>query len=75
MARTFNCGIGMVAIVGEAEADGVAEALEFAGETVIRIGRIESGQRGCTVAAVPAAGARPGLVRHLPCVTRAASQS
>jgi phosphoribosylformylglycinamidine cyclo-ligase len=49
MARTFNCGIGMVAIVGEAEADSVTQALESAGETVVRIGRIEAGLRGCTV--------------------------
>jgi phosphoribosylformylglycinamidine cyclo-ligase len=49
MARTFNCGIGMALIVGEAEADGVAAALEGAGETVFRIGRVEAGQRGCTV--------------------------
>jgi phosphoribosylformylglycinamidine cyclo-ligase len=49
MARTFNCGIGMVAIVGEAEVDAVAQTLESAGETVVRIGRIDAGQRGCTV--------------------------
>jgi phosphoribosylformylglycinamidine cyclo-ligase len=49
MARTFNCGIGMVAIVAADEADGVARALETAGETVFEIGRIEAGQRGCTV--------------------------
>ena len=49
MARTFNCGIGMALIVGEAEVDGVAAALEGAGETVFRIGRVEAGQRGCTV--------------------------
>ncbi|HEX6661337.1 MAG TPA: AIR synthase-related protein, partial [Sphingomicrobium sp.] len=49
MARTFNCGIGMAVTVGESEADGVATALENVGETVFRIGRIEPGQRGCTV--------------------------
>jgi phosphoribosylformylglycinamidine cyclo-ligase len=49
MARTFNCGIGMVVIVGEAEADRITEALEAAGETVHSIGRIEAGERGCTV--------------------------
>src|SRR5829696_6852538 len=49
MARTFNCGIGMVAIVTEADADALTEQLEQAGETVHRIGAIESGQRGCTV--------------------------
>ena len=49
MARTFNCGIGMTVIVAEGEADSVTSALEGAGETVHRIGRIETGRRGCTV--------------------------
>ncbi|MBV9528481.1 phosphoribosylformylglycinamidine cyclo-ligase [Sphingomonas sp.] len=49
MARTFNCGIGMVAIVGSGEAAGVTAALKAAGETVTEIGRIKSGRRGCTV--------------------------
>jgi phosphoribosylformylglycinamidine cyclo-ligase len=49
MARTFNCGIGMVAIVAAGEVEAVAQELEQAGETVHRIGRIESGKRGCTV--------------------------
>ena len=49
MARTFNCGIGMVAIVAASEAQAVEQQLEKAGETVHRIGHIESGKRGCTV--------------------------
>ena len=49
MARTFNCGIGMVVIVSADEADSVMAALEQAGETVFRIGAIEVGQRGCAV--------------------------
>ena len=49
MARTFNCGIGMIAIVAREEAKAVAAALEQAGETVFRIGTVEAGQRGCTV--------------------------
>jgi len=49
MARTFNCGIGMVAIVAADDAAGVTAALEGAGETVLEIGRIDAGQRGCTV--------------------------
>jgi phosphoribosylformylglycinamidine cyclo-ligase len=49
MARTFNCGIGMAAIVAPDGADTVAARLEGAGESVFQIGRIEAGQRGCTV--------------------------
>jgi len=49
MARTFNCGIGMVAIVDPNEADAASNALEGAGKTVFEIGRIEEGPRGCTV--------------------------
>ncbi|WP_174292963.1 phosphoribosylformylglycinamidine cyclo-ligase, partial [Sphingomonas bacterium] len=49
MARTFNCGIGMVAIVAAADADAVTAALEQAGETMFRIGAIEAGTKGCTV--------------------------
>jgi phosphoribosylformylglycinamidine cyclo-ligase len=49
MARTFNCGVGMVLAVAADEADGVARDLEAAGETVFRVGHIEAGERGCTV--------------------------
>ena len=49
MARTFNCGIGMVAIVAPDDADDVTAALSDAGETVFTIGRVEPGARGCTV--------------------------
>ncbi len=49
MARTFNCGIGMVAVVGAVRVDAVLAALEAAGETVFTIGQIDAGDRGCTV--------------------------
>ncbi len=49
MARTFNCGIGMVVIVSADEAEAVTAALEAAHETVFTIGRIETGSHGCTV--------------------------
>ncbi|MBX9880484.1 MAG: phosphoribosylformylglycinamidine cyclo-ligase [Sphingomonas sp.] len=49
LARTFNCGIGMVAVVAEHEAAGVTAALEAQGERVFRIGQVEAGPRGCTV--------------------------
>ena len=49
MARTFNCGIGMVLAVPAELAHEVAAELEAAGEAVSRIGEIVEGQRGCTV--------------------------
>jgi phosphoribosylformylglycinamidine cyclo-ligase len=49
LARTFNCGIGMVAIVREQDAALASAALEQAGERVFRIGSIEAGAKGCTV--------------------------
>jgi phosphoribosylformylglycinamidine cyclo-ligase len=49
LARTFNCGIGMVAIVAPEQAEAVTASLEAAGERVHAIGRIEAGPPGCTV--------------------------
>ncbi len=49
MARTFNCGVGMVAIVDANDVTMITAALEAAGETVFPIGRIEAGTHGCTV--------------------------
>ncbi len=49
MARTFNCGVGMVLAVAHNDVHGVVEELETAGETVMRIGEIVPGPRGCTV--------------------------
>lgn len=49
MARTFNCGVGMVLAVEEADVPAITHSLEAAGETVLTIGRIEPGTRGCTV--------------------------
>lgn len=40
MMRTFNCGIGMIAVVGAGQAAQVAAVLQEAGETVTPIGRI-----------------------------------
>jgi phosphoribosylformylglycinamidine cyclo-ligase len=42
MHRVFNCGIGMVVIVSEAVAAQATRLLSDAGETVYRIGRIET---------------------------------
>jgi phosphoribosylformylglycinamidine cyclo-ligase len=44
MHRVFNCGIGMVVVVAEADAQRAINLLGTAGETVYRIGRIETRQ-------------------------------
>ena len=49
MARTFNCGIGMILAVSADRAEAVAADLRAAGESVHVVGRIEAGERGCTV--------------------------
>jgi phosphoribosylformylglycinamidine cyclo-ligase len=49
MARTFNCGIGMVAIVSLSDVSFVTEELKKAGEFAVMIGRVDAGTRGCTV--------------------------
>ncbi|WP_374443623.1 phosphoribosylformylglycinamidine cyclo-ligase [Stella sp.] len=53
MARTFNCGIGMVAVVAAAEADRIQARLTAAGVPTHRIGSVvprAAGGAGCTVA-------------------------
>ena len=49
LARTFNCGIGMVLAVDPGDAEDVIAALTESGETLHRIGRIIPGARGCDV--------------------------
>ncbi|MFN3552158.1 MAG: phosphoribosylformylglycinamidine cyclo-ligase [Novosphingobium meiothermophilum] len=49
MARTFNCGIGMILAVDADGADQLAADLAAAGETVWRVGEIVRGEKGCTV--------------------------
>jgi phosphoribosylformylglycinamidine cyclo-ligase len=43
MYRTFNCGIGMVAIVSADDADQAEQLLTAQGESVYRIGRVTEG--------------------------------
>ena len=49
MARTFNCGIGMVLVVAADVATAVQADLIAVGEEVHVIGSVEAGPRGCTV--------------------------
>ena len=49
MARTFNCGIGMVLVVGADRAPEVLRELADVGEMAWVIGAIEPGEKGCTV--------------------------
>ena len=46
MHRVFNCGIGMVVIVAEADAGAAMQLLAAAGEKVYHIGRIEARGEG-----------------------------
>lgn len=49
MARTFNCGVGMVLAVAPSKVELVRSRLEEAGEEVLAVGRIVDGDKGCTV--------------------------
>jgi phosphoribosylformylglycinamidine cyclo-ligase len=46
MLRTFNCGIGMIAVVEPARADAVAAVLAREGETVTRLGEVVAASGG-----------------------------
>jgi phosphoribosylformylglycinamidine cyclo-ligase len=53
MARTFNCGTGMVLVVERGDADAVIAALLAAGEQAGVVGEIIAGARGCDVHGAP----------------------
>jgi phosphoribosylformylglycinamidine cyclo-ligase len=46
MLRTFNCGIGMVAVVAPDQVDAVSAVLTRAGETVVPVGEVVSAMQG-----------------------------
>lgn len=51
MARTFNCGIGMIAVVPAAEAEKVSAFLTYKGEAVFNIGEVVSDADGTVMIA------------------------
>ena len=46
MLRTFNCGVGMIAIVDAGGADAITAVLERGGETVVRLGTVTTPAAG-----------------------------
>jgi phosphoribosylformylglycinamidine cyclo-ligase len=46
MLRTFNCGIGMIAVVEARSADKVAAILKREGESVVRLGELVAAAKG-----------------------------
>ncbi len=46
MLRTFNCGIGMIAIVDADGADAITAVLKRTGETVVRLGQVTAAAAG-----------------------------
>ena len=44
LLKTFNCGIGMIAVVAEDRANPLISLLESHGETVVQIGRVVEGE-------------------------------
>ncbi|WP_181707808.1 phosphoribosylformylglycinamidine cyclo-ligase [Chthonobacter rhizosphaerae] len=46
MVRTFNCGVGMIVVVAEADAERVSAVLSREGETVVRLGRLVADEEG-----------------------------
>jgi len=49
MQRTFNCGIGMVAIVASERADEAMRLLRASGESALLLGEVRRGERGVVI--------------------------
>ena len=49
MYRTFNCGIGMIAVVDPANAEPALQLLRSHGEQVTMIGEVRAGSRGAVI--------------------------
>jgi phosphoribosylformylglycinamidine cyclo-ligase len=49
MHRTFNCGIGMIAVVAPGDADAALQLLNAAGEKATLIGHVRSGSAGVVI--------------------------
>jgi phosphoribosylformylglycinamidine cyclo-ligase len=49
MYRTFNCGIGMIAVVAPADVDAALALLKTSGETASVIGSVARGTRGVVI--------------------------
>jgi phosphoribosylformylglycinamidine cyclo-ligase len=49
MYRTFNCGIGMIAIVASERADEALALLNRRGESAVLLGEVRRGNRGVVI--------------------------
>jgi phosphoribosylformylglycinamidine cyclo-ligase len=49
MLRTFNCGIGMVAVLDRAKADAAVESFAKHGEKVVRLGEVAAAEGGSAI--------------------------
>jgi phosphoribosylformylglycinamidine cyclo-ligase len=49
MYNTYNMGIGMMLVVDPADADDAVKAIEKAGETPYKVGRVEAGEKGVSL--------------------------
>ncbi|WP_114520469.1 phosphoribosylformylglycinamidine cyclo-ligase [Altererythrobacter sp. ZODW24] len=49
MSRTFNCGVGMILAVHPDKVEALTAMLAESGETAMPIGRVEAGDKGCSV--------------------------